>query len=113
MIHENLVHSSSPVQYRAGLFVQKQQHILIIVMNTENMKEICMAKLITYLTEYWNSDIHLPLEYWPRLNGNTDYCKYDSHPPPQYSTRLNGKYNYMLQNTGYIIVILHHSTQQD
>jgi hypothetical protein len=50
-----------------------------------------MANITTYPTKYWNSDIHLPLQYWPRLNG---------------------KYN-MLQNTGNLILILHHRNGQD
>jgi hypothetical protein len=60
-------------------------------LNEYRKYEICMAKLITDLTEYWKFDIHLPL---------------------QYSTRLNGKYN-MLQNTGYLILILHYRNGED
>jgi hypothetical protein len=35
-----------------------------------------MEKLITYLTEYWKFDIHLPLQYWKRLNGKYNYISY-------------------------------------
>jgi hypothetical protein len=76
MIHENVIHSSSPVQYWAGLFGKNNNISYKIVLNTENMKEICMAKLITDLTEYWKFDIHHPLQYSTKLDGkynNTSY----------------------------------------
>jgi hypothetical protein len=44
--------------------------------NGKSPEKFCEFWITTYLTEYWKSDGHLPLQYWTGLFGKINYVSY-------------------------------------